>query len=117
VKTTFEWFNTAFEKEIGICYYKYPIVGMSGTPDLIFLFQEFEPVIVKCFPFTIEQILEVDESSWLVRKEKQPIEIDSPELTLDDLSTELRTRFPKVRQLHRALLQRAANGERADPAC
>lgn len=107
VKNAREWFEQAFGDTEGVCYYKYPIVGVSGKPDLVFLLREYEPIVLKAFAYTCEQIKDVEEESWLIRVGKDDVEVDSPLLILDDLSTELRTRFEKVRQLRRRLAPQA----------
>ncbi len=107
VKTVFNWFETYLNKKNGTCYYKYPIVGISGTPDLVFLLEDSEPIVVKCFDFDIHQITGIEEDVWSVVNGTYEIEIDSPALIVDDLATELRTRFDKVRSLRRRLAPQA----------
>jgi superfamily I DNA and RNA helicase len=103
VKTTFQWLEAAIDKGEGVCYYKYPIVGVSGTPDLVFLLQQQQPVVVKCFDLTLDRIVAVEDDRWWILDGKNEVEIDSPTATADDLATELRTRFDKVRDLRRTL--------------
>jgi superfamily I DNA and RNA helicase len=103
VKTAFAWFENLVGSLEGICYYKYPIVGVSGKPDLVFLLRETEPVVVKCFDFRLDQITSINDANWTVSHAKDEIAIDAPALVLDDLVTELKTRFDKVRPLRRRL--------------
>lgn len=103
VKTAFGWFERLIGTREAICYYKYPIVGMSGKPDLVFLIRDLQPILLRTFSYQIEQILDIQNDRWVVRHNDDEIEIDSPELVLDDLTTELRTRFDKVRHLRRRL--------------
>jgi superfamily I DNA and RNA helicase len=103
VRTTFQWFDAVVGKAEGICYYKYPIVGVSGTPDLVFLLQDYQPIVVKCFDLTLDRIVSVEGDRWSILDGKNEIEIDSPGVVADDLATELRTRFDKVRDLRRRL--------------
>jgi len=103
VKTTFQWLEEAIGKADGICYYKYPIVGVSGTPDLVFLLQQYQPIVVKCFDLTLDRIVAVADDRWWILEGKNEVEIDSPSVLADDLATELRTRFDKVRDLRRHL--------------
>lgn len=103
VKTTFQWLEGVLGTAEGICYYKYPIVGVSGTPDLVFLLQEYQPIVVKCFDVTLDRIVAVEDDRWWILDGKNEVEIDSPGVIVDDLATELRTRFDKVRDLRRRL--------------
>jgi len=95
-RTAFGWFDSLIGPREAICYYKYPIVGVSGKPDLVILAREFEPVVIKVFAFTAQQIEEVGDERWHVCQGDTHSQIDSPELVLDDLATELGTRFEKV---------------------
>ncbi len=103
VKTTFQWLEEVVGTAEGICYYKYPIVGVSGTPDLVFLLQQYQPIVVKCFDITLERIVAIADDRWWIQEGKDEVEIDSPSVVVDDLATELRTRFDKVRDLRRRL--------------
>ena len=106
-RTAFGWFDPLVGTREAICYYKYPIVGVSGKPDLVILARDFEPVVIKVFDYTVDQIAAVDDDHWRVWRGDDQSEIDNPDLVLDDLTTELQTRFDKVRPLRRKLKPQA----------
>lgn len=102
-RNAFQWFEALIGARDAVCYYKYPIVGVSGKPDLVFLVRDLQPIVVRTFPFAADQIRSAEDDSWRVTQGDQEFEIDAPALTLDDLATELQARFDKVRYLRRRL--------------
>ena len=85
----------------GICYYKHPVIESATriTPDLAFLSEDYEPVVIRIITLDLNEIREVQESTWAVQDEV----IDSPFLEIDDFIISLRSKFEKQRILRRRL--------------
>jgi superfamily I DNA and RNA helicase len=85
----------------GICYYRYPSITSStnSVPDLTLLAYGYQPIIIKCLRYDLDEIQEIDDETWIINKEKN----DSPLLELDDYSEGLNTKFGRKRNLRRRL--------------
>jgi superfamily I DNA and RNA helicase len=99
VKTTYEWFASLFGEKPVVCFYKYPFIGTIGTPDLVFISRDYQPLVIKCFDTQIEQVIDVTEQHWKIKIDSDPEDQDAPALISDDLAVELKGRFARVRQL------------------
>jgi superfamily I DNA and RNA helicase len=102
-KATFEWFSGCIGDAEAICFYKYPFVGTIGTPDLVFLTRKYQPIIVKCFDYRIDQISSVSGETWELENHGEKLNVDPPSLVADDLAIDLKGRFERVRQLRRKI--------------
>jgi superfamily I DNA and RNA helicase len=102
-RTTLEWFKPLFSQSESVCFYKYPFIGTIGTPDLVIVSQEFQPLVIKCFNFQSGQLTEATEEKWTINLDTGAEEIDAPALVAEDLAVELRGRFTRVRQLRTRL--------------
>lgn len=85
----------------GICYYRYPSITSStnSVPDLTLLAYGYQPIIIKCLPYNLDEIQEIDDERWIINNTKN----DSPLLELDDYSEGLNTKFGRKRSLRRRL--------------
>ena len=105
-RTSFGWFEQLFGDDPTVCFYKYPFVGSVGTPDLVFISTRFQPLVVKCFDFGIDQVETVGADRWAVETGGEASsleEVDAPDLVAEDLAVELKARFTRVRQLRNRL--------------
>jgi superfamily I DNA and RNA helicase len=81
----------------GIAYYKHPIIlsSTNAAPDFTVLARGKEPLVVKIGSFPVQDLIAVQEETWMLSTG----EIDSPLLELEDYLVGLRTRFDKQRPL------------------
>lgn len=83
----------------GICYYKHPIIESATclSPDLALLAENYHPVIIKALSSTIDEISEVENTTWTVSGTVS----DSPFLEIDDFLVSLLSKFERQRILRR----------------
>lgn len=93
------WFEAQLAPVEGLAFYRYPAIRLDGvrTPDLLILARGYEPLAVRCLPWSIEDIQEVGEDYWIVSGVRCP----SPVAEVDDYAEELRHLFRKERQLRK----------------
>ena len=102
--TTFAWFEGLLNGYEAICFYKYPFVGSVGAPDLVFVGRKFQPIIVRCFDYTINQIVEAGDITWTIQTAGVAVELDAPHLLAEDLAVDIKARFSRVRQLRERMI-------------
>ena len=102
-RTTYSWYELCIDDPEAQCFYKYPFVGVVGTPDLLFLSRMYQPLIVKCFDFEMADILAVTEDGWKIRNGNPASDSDAPSLIVDDLAVDLKSRFERARDLRRKI--------------
>jgi superfamily I DNA and RNA helicase len=100
-KNIWDRLSTILKDTDGICYYRHPSITSStnSVPDLTLLAYGYQPIIIKCLSYNIDEIQAVDEETWSINDQ----EMDSPLLELDDYSEGLNTKFGKKRNLRRRL--------------
>lgn len=83
----------------GICYYRHPSItsSTSSVPDLTLLARDYQPIIIRCLPFDLDEIQHISNEEWIINNELK----DSPLLELDDYSIGLEAKFGKKRELRR----------------
>jgi len=84
----------------GIAFYRHPILRTAGgaCPDLTVLARGFQPILVKCISYTIDDLVECSESTW---KLSTGTEFESPFVQLEDFAFALVARFDSQRVLRR----------------
>jgi superfamily I DNA and RNA helicase len=84
----------------GICYYRHPVIVSTTkeVPDLTLLASGYQPAALKVCNFTLTDIEEMSETSWVI--DNNPI--DSPILELEDYVVGLQHKFSKERSLRNA---------------
>lgn len=89
----------------GVCYYKHPVLRLDAgvTAELTLLTRILDPLAIRCLPYQLEDIQEIDDELWTVNGE----EIESPLLSLGDFVTVLDTRFRKDRAMRERVHPRA----------
>ncbi|MDD1686412.1 ATP-binding domain-containing protein [Methanoregula sp.] len=93
--------STAFPELNGVCYYMHPILKTrSGVvPDFTLLTQSHQPVVIRCLPYQIDEIKNLNEKFWIVNNE----EIDSPIQEAGDFVFLLKSKFGADRDLRKRL--------------
>lgn len=81
----------------GIAYYKHPILAAASPipPDLALIASGYEPVVIRCLPWQIDEIESIAEDTWTVEGK----EIDSPVLQVEDIAVGLKSKFDRERIL------------------
>src|SRR5579883_1130992 len=104
-KNVWSWFEALLRDFDGIAYYKHPIIGSSSgsQPDFTIIAQPFQPMVVTCIRYRIEDIVAVSEEQWSVIEGGNTKEIDSPLLEMDDFVVGLQQRFDRERGIRRKL--------------
>jgi superfamily I DNA and RNA helicase len=84
----------------GICYYQHPVITSTtrAVPDLTLLANGYQPVAIKCCNFTLNDIHDMNDTSWTINDAV----IDSPVLELEDYIVGLQHKFSKERSLRYA---------------
>lgn len=92
-----ERIKAVFERDEGFCYYKDTLItaNTGALAELVAYFRSYQPVIIRCFSWTIDEIEQIDEEYWLVKAD----EVDSPVLELDDFQTKLKAKLDSDRLL------------------
>jgi hypothetical protein len=104
-QTVWRWFERRLAGEEGIAFYKYPNVGGPSTPlpDLTIVTRQFNPIVIKCLDFQIDQLAAVDPDSWSISNEGSTDTIDSPLLETEDIAVALQEKFDRERLLRHRL--------------
>lgn len=100
-KRVFSLIKEHFSNFEGICYYKHPVLMTSSgiSPELTLISRTHNPVIIRCFSNDLEDLQDVNESSWTINAEVK----DSPLLEADDFIVNLRSKFDKDRTIRNRL--------------
>lgn len=105
-QTVWNWLAEQFKEAEGVGYYKYPIVrATTGTvPELSLILKTHQPVAIRCFSFTIDEIESISPDVWKVKGQ----EIDSPILELEDFIIGLQSNFDRERSLRKKFTPKSA---------
>jgi len=100
-KKVWSWISEGLPQLDGVCYYKHPILKTKTgiTPELTFFSPSNQPIIIRCLPYQLEELEEVENSTWTVNREK----IDSPLLEAEDFIFLLNSKFSNERALRKHL--------------
>lgn len=100
-----QWLAQRLGNADGVCYYKYPAAGFrsSERPDLTILVRGYQPLIVRCVQYTLDEIEEVSGESWTIDVNGAETQVDSPMAVVDDFQVWLKQRFERERPLRRKL--------------
>lgn len=84
----------------GICYYRHPIMGEAalGAPDLTLLARDFQPLAVRCFDYTLNDIVKAGDYEWTFSAGDTR---DSPIREVEDFVVRLANKFHKERRFRR----------------
>lgn len=101
IKIVWNKIKNTFDSTSGSAYYRYPIVKDAGNapPDLLIITTQYEPIIVKVFQHTIDELSQVNEDAWYINEGK----IDSPLLQLQDFLISFKYKFDTRRELRNKL--------------
>ena len=100
-----QWFSESLGDVDGVCYYKYPAAGFKSAerPDLTILARGYQPFIVKCVHYALDDILEIGDEAWNIHEDESQAVVDSPVAVVDDFEVWLRQRFERERPLRKKL--------------
>lgn len=81
----------------GFGYYKDTLItaNTGAIPEIIIYFRSYQPVVIRCLSWTIDEVGDLDDDYWVVKDE----EVDSPIMELDDLQTKLKAKLDSDRTL------------------
>lgn len=100
-----KWVSEHFHDEDGVAYYQHPVVKtVTGImADLTILTRQHHPLTIKCFPYQLSEIEEVNEDIWRINDQQQ----ESPLLELDDFNVILQGKIDRQRRLRGLLSPKA----------
>ena len=104
-QTVWSWFEARLRGTDGIAYYKYPTVGgaFGAKPDLTIVARGFQPIVLRCVPYQLQDLVSVQADTWEIRKNGGTEQIDSPNMELDDFRVGLQQKFDRERRLRKKI--------------
>ncbi len=90
-----------FKNEDGFSYYKDTLITTNTgvVPEIIIYLRSYQPIIVRCFSWTIDEIESIRDDYWVAKNE----EVDSPLYELDDFEIKLKAKLDGDRLLRQKL--------------